>query len=63
LLVPVTDAVKVADALALRFMEAGATVIPTGVKYTVAVAVLVESVRAVAVTATLCSVAMTPGAW
>ena len=62
LLVPVTDALKVADAEAPSETEAGPIVTATGVKDTVAVAVLVESAALVAVTVMVCWLAIIAGA-
>ena len=62
LLVPVTEAVKVAEAPMPSDTEAGPTVTPTGVKDTVALAVLVESATLVAVIVTFCALLMVDGA-
>jgi hypothetical protein len=60
--VPVTEALKVADAATPSDTEAGPIVTPTGVRDTRALAVLVESAALVAVTVTVCGVAITAGA-
>ena len=62
MLVPVTEAVKVAEAPTLSDTEAGATVTPVGVKDTVALAVLVESATLVAVIVTVCALPIEAGA-
>jgi hypothetical protein len=62
LLVPVTEGLKVADAPAPSDAEAGPIVTATGVRETVALAVLVESAALVAVTLTVCGVAIIAGA-
>ena len=62
LLVPVTEAVKVAEAPTPSDTEAGATVTPVGVKDTVALAVLVESAMLVAVIVTVCALLIEAGA-
>ena len=62
LLVPVTEALKVVDAPAPSDTEAGPIVTPTGVSDTVALAVLVVSAALVAVTVTVCWLAMIDGA-
>ena len=62
LLVPVTEALKVADADAPSETEAGPIVTATGVKDTVALAVLVVSAALVAVTVTVWWFAIIAGA-
>jgi hypothetical protein len=62
LLVPVTEALKVADAEAPSETEAGPIVTATGVKDTMALAVLVESASLVAVTVMVCWLAIVAGA-
>ena len=62
LLVPVTEAVKVADLPAPIDAVAGPTVTPTGVSDTVAVALFVESAPLVAVTITVCWLLIIAGA-
>jgi hypothetical protein len=62
LLVPVTEAVKVAEAPPPSVAEAGPTVTPTGIKEMVALAVLVESALLVAVIVTVCPLVMVFGA-
>lgn len=62
LLVPVTEAVNVADLPAPSDTEAGPTVTATGINVTVALAVLVESAALLAVTVTVCWLAMVAGA-
>jgi hypothetical protein len=62
LLVPVTAAEKFAEAPAPSDIAAGPTVTPTGVNHTSAVAVLDVSAMLVAVTVTLCALAITAGA-
>jgi hypothetical protein len=62
LLVPVTEALKVADAEAANETEAGPIVTATGVKDTVALAVLVESAALVAIIVMICSLAIIAGA-
>ena len=63
LLVPVTEALKVADAEAPSETEVGPIVTATGVSDTVALAVLVVSAALVAVTVTVCWLATIDGAW
>jgi hypothetical protein len=60
--VPVTEALKVADAPAPSDAEAGPIVTATGVSETVAVAVFVVSAALVAVTVTICLLAIIGGA-
>jgi hypothetical protein len=62
LLVPVTDAVNVADLLAASDAEGGPTVTPIGCNDIVALAVFVESATLVAVTVTVCWLAIIAGA-
>ena len=62
LLVPVTEALKVADAPAPSDTEAGPIVTATGVRDTVALAALVVSAALVAVTVTVCWLAIIAGA-
>jgi hypothetical protein len=62
LLVPVTEVVKVAEAPMPSDTEAGPTVTPTGIKETVALAVLVGSATLVAVIVTVCALPMVFGA-
>ena len=62
LLVPVTEALKVADAPAASATEPGPTVTPTGCNDTVALAVFVESAALVAITVTVCCEATLAGA-
>ena len=62
LLVPVTEAVKVAEAPMPSDTEAGPTVTPTGVKDTVALALLVVSTMLVAVIVTICELLIVFGA-
>ena len=62
LLVPVTEAVKVAEPPAPSDTEAGPIVTATGVRDTVALAVLVVSAALVAVTVTVCWLAIIAGA-
>ena len=62
LLVPVTVAAKVAEAPTPTDAVDGPSVTATGVKDTVALAVLVESATLVAVTVTVCWLAMGMGA-
>jgi hypothetical protein len=62
LLVPVTEALKVADAAAPSETEAGPIVTATGVRDTVALAVLLVSAALVAVTVTVCWLAIIAGA-
>ena len=62
LLVPVTEALKVADAAAPSETVAGPIVTATGERDTVAVAVLVVSAALVAVTVTVCWLATMAGA-
>jgi hypothetical protein len=54
LLVPVTEALKVADAPAPSATEPGPTVTPTGCSETAALAVFVASAELVAITVTVC---------
>jgi hypothetical protein len=63
LLVPVTEAVKVADFPASSVTEAGPSVTPTGCSDTVAAADAVESATLVAVIVTFCWLATIAGAW
>ncbi len=63
LLVPVTEALKVADAPAASDTKPGPTVTPTGCSDTVALAVFVESAALVAVTVTVCWLPTIDGAW
>ena len=60
--VPVTEALKVADAPAPSDTEAGPIVTATGVSDTVALAVFVVSAALVAVTVTICLLAIIGGA-
>jgi hypothetical protein len=60
--VPVTEALKVADAPAPSDAEAGPIVTATGVRDTVALAVLLVSAALVAVTVTICWFAIIAGA-
>jgi hypothetical protein len=62
LLFPVTEALKVADAATPSDTDAGPIVTATGVRATVALAVLVESAALVAVTVTVCLLAIVAGA-
>ena len=62
LLLPVTQAVNVADAPTPSDAEAGPNVTPIGIKDTVALAAFVESATLVAVTVTLCWLAIIAGA-
>ena len=62
MLVPVTEAVKVAEAPMPSDTEAGATVTPVGVKDTLALALLVESAMLVAVIVTVCALLIEAGA-
>jgi hypothetical protein len=62
LLAPVTEAPKVADSPAPSDAEAGPIDTATGVRDTVALAVLVESAELVAVTVTVCWLAIIAGA-
>ena len=62
LLVPVTEAVKVAVAPTPSDTEVGPTVTPTGVKETVALALFVESAMLVAVIVTFCELLIVFGA-
>jgi hypothetical protein len=54
LLVPTIETAKDAEAPPASDTEAGPTVTPTGCKYTVALAIFVESAALVAVMVTLC---------
>ena len=62
LLVPVSEALNVADAPAPSDTAPGPTVTPTGCSDTVATAVLVGSCALVAVTVTVCWLAIVAGA-
>jgi hypothetical protein len=62
LLVPVTDAVKVAKPSTPSDAVGGPTVTPTGVKDTVALALLVVSTMLVAVIVTICELLIVFGA-
>jgi hypothetical protein len=60
---PVTEAVNVAVVPTPSDTEAGPNVTPLGINDTVALAAFVESATLVAVTVTLCLIAMVAGAW
>jgi hypothetical protein len=62
LLLPVTEALNVADWPALNDVVGGPTVTATGCNVTVALAEIVESATSVAVTVTVCCAATVDGA-